>query len=368
MTAQRPALPKAVTTLLLIGFGLIMGLIVLEIFLRIMPMPNRFAFERQSIEQWESDDELLLHLKANLNLTITGHPEFRYTVRTNAAGLRDDPFEGPQDIAAIGDSFTFGLGVENDQSWPQRLETLSGHSVANLGWAGWNSYVYPAALRRHAIPLQSQIWLWAFFANDLPESAGAEAFITSGKTDYKAEAARDSELPPLLQLRTVQLLAVLAQPDLALLANSGQPFEQGSLKMRISDYPWRMTDPADPEVERGWQLTADALAETAQLAAENGAQVMVIFIPAREHVYWQNIATAMLEQDVAQLDDAAARLGEIAAANGFAYLNLLDGFRQRAENGELLYFPSDGHWNVAGHELAAQLIDDALRSQGWLGS
>ncbi|MCC6616826.1 MAG: SGNH/GDSL hydrolase family protein [Anaerolineae bacterium] len=331
-------------------------------------MPNRFAFERQSIEQWQSDDELLLHLKANLNLTITGHPEFRYTVRTNADGLRDDPFDGPQEIAAVGDSFTFGLGVENDQSWPQRLEAISGHSVANLGWAGWNSYVYPAALRRHAVPLQSHIWLWAFFANDLPESTGAESFITSGRTDYKAEAERDSELPLPLQLRTVQLLAVLAQPDLALLANSGQPFERGSLKMRISDYPWRMTDPADPEVQRGWQLTEDALAETAQLAAENDAQVMVIFIPAREQVYWPEIADVMSDFDVAQLDDTATHLGEIANANGFAYLNLLDGFRAQAESGEMLYFPSDGHWNVAGHELAAQLIEDALQAHDWLGS
>jgi hypothetical protein len=29
----------------------------------------------------------------------------------------------------------------------------------------------------------------------------------------------------------------------------------------------------------------------------------------------------------------------------------------------MLYFPSDGHWNEAGHELAAQLIFEFLLAE-----
>ncbi|HLV34591.1 MAG TPA: hypothetical protein VKY59_05750 [Spirillospora sp.] len=63
---------------------------------------------------------------------------------------------------------------------------------------------------------------------------------------------------------------------------------------------------------------------------------------------------------VEQLDSAAARLAQIAADNGIAFLNLLPGFRAEAEQGHMLYFPADGHWNAAGHQLAARLIHDYL--------
>jgi len=39
---------------------------------------------------------------------------------------------------------------------------------------------------------------------------------------------------------------------------------------------------------------------------------------------------------------------------------LLPGFRAEAEQGHMLYFPADGHWNAAGHQLAARLIHDYL--------
>ena len=172
----------------LILLGILFAFLLVEGMLRVVSLPNRFTYTRRLISQWEPDDELLLHLKPDLDLRVYGHPEFTYTVRTNGDGLRDEPFAGTFDVAAIGDSFTFGFGVEEPDCWPARLQAISGLRVANLGWAGWSSHVYPVAVRRYAIPLEARVWLWAFFVNDLAESAGAEEFLRSGETDFMAWA------------------------------------------------------------------------------------------------------------------------------------------------------------------------------------
>ena len=360
--SSRPNLPLfVISRALLIILGMLFALLVVEIGLRIVPIPNRFTLMERLERQWESDDELLMRLKPNLDMRVYGHPEFSYRVRTNPDGLRDEPFEGDFDIAAIGDSFTFGFGVEEAESWPARLEARSGARVANLGWAGWNSYVYPAAIRRYAVPLQTHIWLWAFFGNDLPESAGAEAFLASEKTDYKGWVEESNRLTFPLNLRVFQLAAALINPELFLLSDSGDRiFEDGELRMRAGRYAWDVSDPNHPEVQRGWELTEAALIEAQGLAAQHDATLVVVFVPCREHVYWPYIKGLMKDVDIQQLDDVEARLRAFCEAHGIAYLNLLPGFQSQAMKGEILYFPADGHWNVAGHELASQIIYDML--------
>lgn len=355
----------------LILFGLLAGLALAEVALRAFPMPNRFVLTQQLNDLWESDDELLLHLKPNLHVRITGHPEFNFAVNTNADGLRDDTSTGDQYIAAIGDSFTFGFGVEAQAAWPAQLEALSGRPVANLGWAGWSSYVYPAAIRRHAIPLHTRLWLWAFFVNDLPDSAGAEAFVMSGQRDYKAWSNQSnytaimSSFP--YNLRTAQLLAAVFNPNLFYLPNSGNAvYDDGKMRLRYSHYPWEMSNPADPQVKRGWELTENALLEAQRLASDNQAQLIVLFVPSREHVYWPYLQAVMKDVDIRQLDDVEARLAQFCQRHAIAYLNLLAGFREAALQGQVLYFPNDGHWNTDGHQLAAHLIYTYLQGLGAL--
>ena len=53
--------------------------------------------------------------------------EFRVSVNISDAGIRDRDYpvqtpEGTYRIVAVGDSFTFGWGVENEQAWPKVLQ------------------------------------------------------------------------------------------------------------------------------------------------------------------------------------------------------------------------------------------------------
>ncbi len=359
---------KVVGRVGLLFAGFTFAFLITEIALRVLPVPNRFTLERLLEQQWEPDPELLLRLKPNLDMKIYGHPEFTYSIRTNSDGLRDEPFQGEIPIAAIGDSFTFGFGVEEYESWPSQLEDLGNMRVANLGWAGWNSLVYPVVIRRHAMPLHSRVWLWAFFINDLPESAGAEEFLLAGESDYLVWRDKEGYTPSSLRfpltLRTIQFVAALLNPELFLLPNSGDfVFDHPDLRMQVGHYPWQVSDPTDPAVQRGWELTETALQEAAGLAQANDAALVVIFIPSREHVYWPYIKDLLPDVRIEQLDESESRLAEICTALGIPYLNLLPEFRSHAMDRQMLYYPSDGHWNPAGHELAAQIIFGFLVEQ-----
>jgi len=345
----------------LILLGLIGALLIAELLLQIFPMPNRFTLIRKLEGLWEPDDDLLLKLRPGLDVHIWEHPEFDFNIRTNQMGLRDGEQKQPAPIAAIGDSFTFGFGVEASESWPEQLQQKSQMRVANLGWAGWSSYVYPATIRRYAIPFESNVWIWMFYSNDLPESHSAYEFYSSGVDNYLdwAPEARFNltEMRFPYNSRLLQALVAFSNPELRYLPGSGDgEFDVMGTKMRYSPYAWETTDPTDPAVKSGWILTEEALVHAHTLALEYEASLVLVFAPNREHVYWRYLESAMPGFDVKQLDDVETRLRAFCAANEIPYLDLLPAFRAQADEGKILYFPGDGHWLPSGHSLAAEEI------------
>lgn len=125
-------------------------------------------------------------LKPNLNVSWG-----RGDVRTNAEGLRDDrPFTtavaGATRILAVGDSITFGFGVDQGDSFPARLERAlnarDGAAPVEVVNAGVNGY----SLRDTARRLPSLIEryrptaiIWTLVPNDYDDSfaAGADGLV-----------------------------------------------------------------------------------------------------------------------------------------------------------------------------------------------
>lgn len=54
----------------------------------------------------------------------------------NSHGFRSKEFDQPVDIVCFGCSFTMGTGIRECDTWPTRLEHMSGMTVYNLGHAG----------------------------------------------------------------------------------------------------------------------------------------------------------------------------------------------------------------------------------------
>lgn len=82
-----------------------------------------------SLKIYDESDTFPFTTQKNVNIVHIGHThEFAYTIETNSLGYRMEEFAQlkPADeyrILTIGDSLTFGYGVEVDQSFPKRVET-----------------------------------------------------------------------------------------------------------------------------------------------------------------------------------------------------------------------------------------------------
>src|SRR4030095_5494373 len=106
--------------------------------------------------------------------------EFSADVRLNALGFREPRLPSPKPpgtvrIVALGDSFTQGFGVAEDQAWPRRLEALLNaqdarpHEVVNLGVPGANPRDYLSHLRDPGLAYEPDVVLVTVMANDVQD-------------------------------------------------------------------------------------------------------------------------------------------------------------------------------------------------------
>jgi hypothetical protein len=82
----------------------------------------------------------------------------------NPAGLWD----GPVDVAVLGDSYTQGACVPPDQNFVAHLRVRRPRTI-NLGMGGNGPLLELAAIREYLSLIKPKVVLWAYFRNDMPD-------------------------------------------------------------------------------------------------------------------------------------------------------------------------------------------------------
>ena len=101
-----------------------------------------------------------------------GEELFDFTVTVDERGTRSlggRGHTGPLVVHCIGDSFTMGWGVEDDEAYPARLSELLGpsHRVANVGVDGYGLLAALEKSRRVAGDRNPDVVIYLFCDNDL---------------------------------------------------------------------------------------------------------------------------------------------------------------------------------------------------------
>ena len=113
--------------------------------------------------------------------SILERVEFRTRVVTNSLGFRDRRLPGPKPpgtmrVVVLGDSFTQGYGVDEEDAYPRRLERLLDerqparrHEVINLGVPGACPLDYDAHLEEVGLAYEPDVVVVGFMANDVSD-------------------------------------------------------------------------------------------------------------------------------------------------------------------------------------------------------
>jgi lysophospholipase L1-like esterase len=138
-------------------------------------------------ELYEWDRYLFYRLRPDVNLELLDvmapqplRERTRWSVHTSARGFRgpdfdDRPPPGVVRVAVLGDSSTFGWGVEAFQAYPDRLRSALAErwhlppervEVLNLGVPGYSSFQGKVLLERVGLRLAPDVVVWSYLSND----------------------------------------------------------------------------------------------------------------------------------------------------------------------------------------------------------
>jgi len=381
---------------LAIIFGLGLGLILVEITLRLIPalLPlethsqlnqklgfmapvglPQFLAEYRTL--WEEDDYLRERMKPNIDTVIHGNPEYPlWPIKTDSlglgpAGFRDilPPQAAPYALV-LGDSFGFGVGVTAEETWLEQLQSQTRLPFINLSQVGASSLQEERIYAHYGRKLPAKIVFWMFFQNDLKDNLRFAQWLNPQANIPQAVRLPShpcqGPLHPLLKHYSLAyellLFGLHTCEYSAMTPTPAYHDEQLSLTFCL-DHDICDLDVQARMLTDGWPLTRQALQDTLAQLNQTETTLVILIVPSKEQVYWdqfQQVASFPASYNIDQLTEP---LRQFCATAKTHCLDLTPVFRAEARAGKQLYFPIDIHWNAAGHILAAQAVGDYLRHE-----
>lgn len=345
--------------------------------------------------------------------------EVDYSIKINSQSMRDVEHtinkQGDiKRILGLGDSFTFGCSVDYEYAYLTQLEKKlinNGNKVeiikAGVGGYGTDDEYY--YLVNYGLKYKPDIVLVGFFAgNDVRDTmlgfhkcnmandtvwraAYSDKYTTAnGVTEWNKTILRSHGI--IKNTEKNELSSVLKSTALTLFPHStrffygkykiiknkffglgeGSQISKSQTNLTILNYETFYKKKYSDDVERGWNETFDFLMRMKNLTEANNTTLVVVIIPVREQVHKEDWKLRTMEYGLNEkdfdLEKPQKKLINFCKGNNMSYIDLLPKFKEKAMNGDRLYYKSDVHWNEKGHELAADIIAESLLKKKLLKS
>lgn len=327
--------------LLLLTISIIVTAIFAEIVLRVvLPPPIVWKYPQ---EQYQYDTDIGHWLEPNQQAYT--HDKL---VKTNSLGIRDSEYttiSAPRiyRILALGDSQTFGNGLELADTWPKQLENNLNQAgkresveVINAGLPGSDTWQHEIILNRLLSIYQPDAVVLAFYVNDVverftpkPEQQNKDKPLTKRITYILKRSAL------LLTLRTA-------------LDTIKQWWPQN--KVGASHYNTLLKGDTSPDLAKRWKQVNSSLATMKKESDEYRAQFGIVLLPRRDQVSGQ-----------IPWEGYSNRLKDMAKQHQIPVISTLAPLQEAyMEHGKKLFIPWDGHNSKLANMVIAQEIADEL--------
>ena len=260
----------------------------------------------------------------------------------NARGYRDlertlaKP-EGVRRAVCLGDSFTWGVGVLFDDTWPQRLERLLARErgerweAVNLGEPGLNTVQEASKLAGEGLAYQPDVVVLGYVLNDSEDGNAAE---TRRAEEWVEEREQSRAAPPPLLDRSALVRLVRGRVR-ATIENRRRI--AGFRSMYAESYP-------------GWKAGREALRAIGGLCREAGVPLVVAVFPLFGNPLDGRYPFAELH----------AKVALVAGEGGAKVVDLLPQYRDLDWRTLVVDGPNDEHPNEVAYRIASQAIARAV--------
>ena len=335
-------LGRLAPNLALLGLSLTVAIGGLELSLRALyPPPARFLYPQES---YDFASEIGYRLRPGQKAFTHDRP-----VHINSLGLRDGEIAteiapGRRRVLTLGDSQTFGNGLDLADTWPKQLERMLGTSgrttweVVNGGIPGTDTWQHEILLRRLLAKLNPQVVVLAFYVNDVTPRYDPRTIDASAQTNTWRK-----RLAYLLK-RSAVLTWIYWREFVPW--SGPAPERERSVEEAVLD------GHNDPRAERGWQQVEQSLAAMKVACDARHVTLLVAILPRRDQVSGLHAGRAY-----------NARALSTSAALGIEAIDLLDDLSAAYRvDGNALFIPWDGHDSaIANRVIATRLASILIR-------
>ncbi|MGE0759292.1 MAG: SGNH/GDSL hydrolase family protein [Pirellulaceae bacterium] len=322
-------------------------------------------------------------LMPNSNVQFTQR-DFSYVQRVNNLGMRgeDRPAEKSPDtirIVTLGDSFTMGKGVEDEETFSvgverilnERLAVCSSRLTAEVLNGGVDSYAPILSyiqLKRDIAPLKPDLVIHNLDVSDLVQEAAYRKIATY---------APGGELIGVPQRETRNLSLtdrsrnwvekhLLLTRLLLYYVNRAFGYKELTVRDVVTQANFEVAahtlhgDSVDRSQQ--WVDLFDSLGKISELSKRIGADYVLTTYPWGHQVNdreWIPGRYTFMPEGAIASDSSVERVATFARASGIRYLDLQPAFRAYAGEAPL-YFRYDNHMTVRGQALMAREIADFI--------
>ena len=338
--------------LLLLLISIIVALFLGEVILRLIKYDLTFII---ALNSFHTGDKELGWVGVPNFFGRFKRPEFDVVITSNENGFRrvksnTGKKENAAKIAFLGDSFTWGWGVDNESTFAHKLQQMLGedYDVENYGMSGYGN-------------VQELILFKRILSKS---SAPAHLFVMIFKNDFMENIGSIKQSHPFYNIDKGEIV-LKNFPVKNPLGNWFTNFRRKSYVLTFLAYgidsfqDWRRRRGMKGQVidgsrhqeevsEKSQAVMQHVLNEFKLICLKHGIALTIVYIPCINDFHTQTPYRKSITQ--------------IAKELNLSYIDLTDAFQDKVDT---YYFKGDGHWNGQGHALAAKVMKRYL--DGHLG-
>jgi len=362
-------MPRTLLRAVLVLVSSLLGLLIAEGGLRI-------RFPQATAVPWQDEISGIASLQPNARGRHVVPHTFNVTVSVNSQRFRGrreyapEPPLGVIRIAVLGDSFTFGLGANDDESYPAQLERILADAVRkgrveviNAGvpgtGTGEEALYYDIWVKR----FHPQVVVLTVYRNDVENDRRQRVFNLDERG--RASSRTMQELRATSQRRRLLWQVANAVPGYPFLAQHSHLLNL--LRRTISAIAVRKKAVIDWEYLRkeGLALMGAEVTWLKQRTQESGARLVVVFLPRRHTI--QPSRRPPEEWNRRNPHAMINALKEVCSREGIPFIDITPLIRVWAEKlHHSLYYTGrrDYHATPEGYRLFAEAISSFLLKEG----